>query len=159
MAKVLIAYYTRGGTTEKLAQAVAAGARSVPQAELTMRRVPEMDVKELLLHDAIIFGSPVYYGSMAAEMKKLLDDSVGFHGRLDGKVGGAFATSALIGGGNETTILDLLHGLLIHGMIVKGMADADHYGAVAVGGVDDRAVQMGTRLGQNVARLAVRLFG
>lgn len=159
MASVLIAYYTRGGTTEKLAQAVAAGVRSVPQAEVAMRRVPEMDVKELLLHDAIVLGSPVYYGSMAAEMKKLLDDSVGFHGRLDGKVGGAFATSALIGGGNETTILDLVHGLLIHGMIVKGMADADHYGAVAVGGVDDRAVQMGTRLGQNVARLAVRLFG
>jgi multimeric flavodoxin WrbA len=63
-------------------------------------------------------GSPTYYGTMAWELKKLLDESVKFHGKLRGKVGGAFTSSANVGGGNETTVLDILKALLIHGMVV-----------------------------------------
>jgi len=76
---------------------------------------------------------------MAAEIKKLLDDSIRLHGRLDGKLGGAFASSANVAGGNETAILSILSALLIHGMLVKGMADGSHYGPVAIKSFDDRA--------------------
>ena len=90
-------------------------------------------VDELLKADGIIFGSPNYYGGMAAPVKGFLDESVKFHGELKGKVGGAFSSSANIGGGNETTIMNILKAFLIHGMIVQGTSQGDHYGPVAIG--------------------------
>jgi len=76
---------------------------------------------------------------------------------LAGKVGAAFATSHNIGGGNETTVLDLLHALLIHGMIIQGNASGDHYGPVAVGTPDARALDQCKDLGRNVVNLINRL--
>lgn len=52
------------------------------------------------------------------------------HGKLVGKVGGVFTSSGMIGGGNETTIMSILQGLLIHGMIVQGVQEGNHYGPV-----------------------------
>jgi len=75
-----------------------------------------------------VAGSPTDYGHMAAELKKFIDDSMKFHGKLSGKVGGAFASSANVGGGNETTVRSILDAWLIHGMIVEGTAHGDHYG-------------------------------
>jgi NAD(P)H dehydrogenase (quinone) len=94
---------------------------------------------------------------MAAEIKKLLDDSVEFHGRLDGKIGAAFSSSANIGGGNETTILDILNAMLIHGMITQGDPQGDHYGAVAIDAPDSRATKQCIRLGSRVAQLVKKL--
>lgn len=159
MARILICYYSRSGTTRRLASAVEEGAKSVDAAEVEVRGVEDVTIDDLKEFDGLIFGSPTYYGSMAAELKKLLDDSVAFHGQLAGKVGGAFATSALIGGGNETTVLSILQALLIHGMIVQGNSRGDHYGPVAVGSIDERAHGEGVKLGKAVAELAERLFG
>lgn len=94
---------------------------------------------------------------MAAEIKKLLDDSVKFHGKLEGKIGAAFASSANVGGGNETTILDILNAMLIHGMIIQGDPQGDHYGAVAIGAADSRAAKQCARLGSRLAKLAKRI--
>jgi len=96
---------------------------------------------------------------MAAEIKKLLDDSVKFHGKLEGKVGAAFASSANVGGGNETTILDILNAMLIHGMIVQGDWQGDHYGPVAIGAPDARANKECLRMGSRIARLVKRIKG
>ena len=90
----------------------------------------------MCIRDRIILGTPTDYGTMAAEIKKLLDDSIRLHGRLDGKLGGAFASSANAAGGNETAILSILSALLIHGMLVKGMAEGSHYGPVAIKSFD-----------------------
>jgi NAD(P)H dehydrogenase (quinone) len=84
---------------------------------------------------------------------------VAFHGQLEGKVGGAFASSANIGGGNETTILAILEALLIHGMVVQGTSSGDHYGPVAIGRPDTRASGQCTAYGERVAALAKRLHG
>ncbi|NIP88772.1 MAG: flavodoxin family protein, partial [Gammaproteobacteria bacterium] len=89
--------------------------------------------------DAIIMGSPTYYGTMAYQVKKLLDESVKHHGKLEGKVGGAFSSSGMLGGGNETTVRSIIDALLIHGMIVVGSARIAHYGPVAVGDPDAKA--------------------
>ena len=78
---------------------------------------------------------------------------------MKGKVGGAFSSSANIGGGNETTILDLLKALLIHGMVVQGMPNGDHYGPVAIGAPDDRAKAQCANFGRAMAELAVKLHG
>jgi len=156
MAKVLVVYYSRGGTTKQMADAVAEGARDAG-AEVDLKKVEDVDVQELIEYDGIIAGSPTYYGHMCAELKKLFDESVRFHGRLEGKVGGAFTSAGNIGGGNETTVMGILQAMLIHGMIIQGSPGGDHYGPVAVGEVDGRAVGLCRELGARVARLAQTL--
>ena len=159
MARILIIYYSRGGNTRQMAQYVESGVKGVEQAEVVCLPVDKVATKDLLDYDGIIMGSPVYYGTMAAEMKNLIDESVSYHGKLAGKVGGAFASSANVGGGNETTVMDLIKVELIHGMLVPGSAEGDHYGPVSIGKPDERAQAECRRLGKMVAELTVKLFG
>ena len=159
MARLLITYYSRTGNTEQMAELVAAGAREANGIDVDLRPVNEISPDDLLDYDGIVMGSPVYYGTMAAELKQLIDDSIVHHGKLDGKVGGAFASSGGPGGGNETTILDIVKALLIHGMIVHGDPAGDHYGPIAVGAPDERSAGECRRMGRRVAELTVRLSG
>ena len=156
MAKILIIYYSRTGNTKKMAEEIAKGIdkEKIPR-ELKMAE--DVKVNDLLEYDGIIIGSPTYYGTMASPIKKLLDDSVRFHGELEGKVGGAFASSANVGGGNETTILDILNALLIHGMVIQGDSTGDHYGPVAISAPDGRALKECQRFGQRTAKLVKKL--
>jgi NAD(P)H dehydrogenase (quinone) len=159
MARILIVYHSRGGNTKKLAESVAEGASTVAGAEVDLKAVADAAASQFIDYDAIVIGSPTYYGLPAAEVKKLLDESVAYHGQLEGKVGGAFATSANIGGGNETTIVAILHALLIHGMVVQGTSTGDHYGPVGIGAPDRRALDQSKTYGERVATLAKRLHG
>ena len=156
MAKAIVIYYSQTGNTKKMAESVIEGLKK-EGLEAVIKDAKDTEASELLKYDAIIIGSPTYYGSMAAEIKKLLDDSVAFHGQLNGKVGAAFASSANIGGGNETTILDILNAMLIHGMIIQGDPQGDHYGPVAIGAPDARATKQCQRLGSKVAKLVKKL--
>lgn len=156
MAKALVAYYSRSGNTKKMAELVAEGLKK-EGVEVTLKDVSGVRPKELLEFDALVIGSPTYYGSMAAEIKRLFDDSVEFHGKLEGKVGAAFASSANVAGGNETTVLDILNAMLIHGMIIQGDPQGDHYGAVAIGSADARASKECLRLGSRVAKLLQKI--
>ncbi len=156
MPKALIVYYSRTGNTRKMAEdirdtLVKEGMVSV------LKDVSDVASRELLDYDAIIVGSPVYYGGMAAQIKSLFDDSVSFHGKLDGKIGGAFCSSANIAGGNETTILDILNAMLIHGMIVQGDFQGDHYGPVSIGAPDGRVNKECSRFGRRLAILMKKL--
>jgi len=156
MAKVLVIYYSRSGNTKKMAEKVCEGIKK-EGVDVILQDVKEVKVDGLLEYNGIIVGSPTYYGTMAAELKKLLDESVKFHGKLDGKVGAAFASSANVGGGNETTILDILNAMLIHGMIIQGDPQGDHYGAVAIGEPDARSTKQCIRLGSRVAKLVKKI--
>lgn len=156
MAKVLIIYYSRTGNTKKMADLVAEGLDK-EGVEAQVKDVKDVSAGELLGYAAIIIGSPTYYGTMASEIKKLFDESVEFHGKLEGKIGAAFASSANVGGGNETTVLDILNAMLIHGMIIQGDYLGDHYGPVAVGAPDARSAKQCVRLAGRVARLVKRL--
>ncbi len=159
MAKILIAYYSRGGNTKRMAEMIAESAGEQPGVQVECKSVTDLAARELLNYDAVVLGSPTYYGCMAAEAKKLLDESVTFHGQMAGKVGAAFSSSANVGGGNETTVLSIVDALLIHGMVVQGSAAGDHYGPVAIGRPDDRAGDQCVALGRSVAQLAVKLHG
>jgi NAD(P)H dehydrogenase (quinone) len=156
MAGVLVIYYSRSGNTKKMAESIVEGAKKEGLTAV-LKDVKDVAPDELLKYEAIVIGSPTYYGTMAAEIKKLLDESVEFHGRLEGKVGAAFASSANVGGGNETTILDILNAMLIHGMIIQGDPQGDHYGPVAIGAPDTRATKGCIRLGSRVAKLVKRV--
>ena len=156
MGRVLVLYYSRGGATKAMAELVAEGAKGAG-AGVDLKPVEEVSATDLLAYDGLVAGSPTYYGHMAAELKKLLDESVRHHGKLAGKVGGAFASAANIGGGNETTIRGILDAWLIHGMIVQGSAHGDHYGPVSIGRPDERVEKQCRALGERVAELVARL--
>lgn len=157
MAKVLVGYYSRTGNTEKMAHTIA-DAMKMQDLVVDLKRVEEIKSEDLLDYDCVLLGSPTYYGSMAWPIKKLLDDSVKFHGRLSGKIGGAFSSAANVGGGNETTILDILNALLIHGMIIRGDHRGDHYGPVSIGFPDERALECCKQYAENLAEIVEKLF-
>ncbi len=156
MPKVLIVYYSRTGNTKEMAELIAEGVRREKDVEVEVKAVQDTKVEELLDFDGIVIGSPTYFGSMAAEVKKLIDDSVKFHGKLEGKVGGAFSSSGNIAGGNETTIMDILKALLIHGMMVQGTSNGDHYGPVAIKKPDNRSKNLCREYGQRIAKLVLK---
>jgi len=156
MAEILIIYFSKTGNTEKMAHLVAEGVKG-EGVEGEVKRVEDVSVDELLDAKGIILGSPTYFGTMAAEIKSFLDKSVKHFGKLNGKIGAGFSSSALIGGGNETTVLSILKALLIHGMIVQGETGGGHYGPVAIGAPDKRCDEECKKLGQKVAKLVKRL--
>jgi len=157
MATALVGYYSRTGNTEKMAIRIAEVLRE-EGLEVDLKKVKDIALADLLRYDCFVFGSPTYYGSMAADLKKLLDESVKHHGKLKGKVGGAFASSANVGGGNETTVLDILQALLIHGMVVQGDPRGDHYGPVSIGRPDKRALGCCQSYARGLAALTKKLF-
>lgn len=156
--KVLIIYYSRGGTTKKMAEIIAEEIRK-SDIEVKLISADIASAKDMLDYDGIIIGSPTYDGTMASEVKKLLDESVSFHGKLDGTVGASFSSSANVAGGNETTVLSILEAMLIHGMVVQGDFKGDHYGPVAVGKVDSRCEQNCKRFAHRFVELLRRVRG
>lgn len=140
--KVLVLYHSSYGHIETLAKAIAEGAGSQANTEVTLKRVPEtmpadamknagMKVEqeapvaspqELGDYDAVIFGTPTRFGNMTGQMRTFLDQTGGLwaKGALTGKVGSVF-TSTGTGGGNETTITSFHTNLFHHGMVVVGL--------------------------------------
>ena len=154
--KVVVVYYSRGGTTKKMAECIGQEVKN-GGVEVDIVSVSEIKAKQLLDYDGIIIGSPTYYGTLAAQIKELIDESVAFHGKLDGKVGAAFSSAANIAGGNETTVLSILEAMLIHGMIVQGDFQGDHYGPVAIGNVDKRCNNNCVRFAQRFVELLKKI--
>lgn len=156
MAKGIVIYYSRSGNTKEMAQIIA---KAMNDADLKTecKSVDKVKADDLPGYDAIVIGSPTYYGQMAGPIKQLIDELVSRHGELDGKVGGAFTSSANIGGGNETTIMGIIEGMLIAGMVVQGDPNGDHYGPVSIGKPDERVREQCTRRGQRIAELTKTL--
>jgi NAD(P)H dehydrogenase (quinone) len=199
MAKVLVLYYSSYGHIETMAGAVAEGARSAG-AQVDIKRVPELvppevakashfkvdqaapiaTVDELPNYDAIILGVPTRFGNMAAQMKNFLDQTGGlwFTGKLVGKVGSVFASTATQHGGQESTILSTHTVLLHHGMVLVGLPYAwqgqtkidevtggSPYGATTISGGDGSRQPSANELegarwqGRHVAEIAAKLAG
>lgn len=197
MKKVLVVYYSMYGHIETMAQAVAEGVGRVPGVEVTVKRVaetipedrakaagakleqaaPVADPAELAEYDAIIFGTPTRFGSMAGQMRTFLDQTGGLwaKGALIGKVASVF-TSTGTGGGNEATILSFWPTLAHHGMVIVGLPYAAHaltdisevrggspYGAATIAGADgsrqpsEKELELARFQGEHVAKLTVRL--
>jgi NAD(P)H dehydrogenase (quinone) len=144
-ANILVAFYSRDGSVEALAKAVAQGA-SESGADVRLRRVPDIvsaDVmakvpgweersKRMLAEygsptladadwaDGIIFGTPTRFGNTSAELKAFIDSlgSLWFQGKLNGKAAGAFTSTAGPHGGNETTVVSLFIPMAHLGFII-----------------------------------------
>jgi len=156
MAKGIVVYYSRSGNTKEMAQIIA---ESMNEANLPTecKSVDKVKAEDLLRYDAIVVGSPTYYGHMAGPIKQLFDDAVANHGKLDGKIGAAFSSAANIGGGNETTIIGIIEAMLISGMVIQGDPQGDHYGPVSIGKPDQRVKRQCVRRGQRIAELTRKL--
>jgi NAD(P)H dehydrogenase (quinone) len=154
--RVVIIYYSRSGTTKRMAEVIYEEIKN-KQLSVDIFSVEEIEPKKLLDYDGIIVGSPTYYGDCAYQIKKLFDESVSFHGKLDGKLGAAFSSAANVAGGNETTVLSILQMMLIHGMIIQGDPKGDHYGPVGVGEVDNRCIDNCKRLAERFVELLKKI--
>ncbi len=157
--QVLVMYYSRTGNTAKLAEAIAQGVSEVEDVRPVVKEAGEITEEDFLDSQGIIAGSPVYYGSMAAELKQVFDQFVHLRDRMEDKVGAAFATSGDEAGGRETTMLSILQAMLINGMIIVGdpLDATGHYGVSCPGVPDARILSNGRKLGRRVASLAKRL--
>ena len=92
MKKVLIAYVSRTGKTEKMAEYIAEGVR-VTGNEVVTKKVSEIkNEKDLAGFDAYVFGSPTYHRDMTDSMKTFL--FLAHKANLEGKTGGAFGSYA-----------------------------------------------------------------
>lgn len=156
--RILIIYDSRTGNTEEMAKAVAEGVESTDVKPI-LRKVDEASVDELPLVKGVILGSPVYYGQPSSKIKQFIDESVKYHGKLEGKVGGAFASAGGTHTGAETTILALLESLMIHGMVVQGTSSKNHYGAASVGAPDDDDIEICRKMGARLGELVKKLHG
>ncbi len=156
--QVLVLYYSKSGNTRKLAEAVAEGVVS-GGAEVVVRSTSEVSRDDFLSSDGLIAGSPVYFGVMAADLKKVFDDFVATRRQMENKVGAAFATGGHPSGGKETTMLSILQCMLIYGMIIVGdpMDASGHYGVACEKLPDSGATADGRKLGHRVAELCRRL--
>jgi len=156
MAKAIVIYYSRSGNTKEMAEIIA---RAMNESDLPTKckSVSEVKADDVFGYDAIVVGSPTYYGHMAGPIKTLFDELVTRHGQLDGKVGAAFSSAANIGGGNETTIMGIIEAMLISGMVVQGDPQGDHYGPVSIGKPDKRVEQQCVRRGRRIAELTRKL--
>lgn len=153
MAKILIVYDSRTGNTEKMASAVAEGAKQVKGVKVDVKKVEKATLEDLQAADGILMGSPTYYGGMSGKLKEFIDKSVKIHGQLEGKVGAAFTSSGGTASGAETTLLSILQAMLVHGMVVQGRSDDKHYGAAAVGSPREKDIETCKALGKKVANL------
>lgn len=152
-------YHSRTGNTRKLAEEIARGAREVGDVTCALKAVSEVTKDDFLSSDGIIAGSPVYFGTMAAEMKEVFDNFVSIRSQMGDKVGAAFATAGDPSGGKETTILSIIQAMLIYGMVIVGdpLDATGHYGVSCTGAPDGKTSDNAAKLGKRVALLAKRL--
>ena len=159
---VLVTYHSLSGSTEKMARAVAEGAKAVPGARVALKRVGEVTGDDLFSADAIIVGSPVYWANMSGEVKTFFDNWQFKFGvfpefKMRNKVGAAFATGGQVSGGKEVTMLTILAAMLGNQMIVVSGGGA--LGASATTerdspGIDDKELAEARDLGRRVAEVA-----
>jgi NAD(P)H dehydrogenase (quinone) len=197
MPKVLVLYYSSYGHIEKMAEAVAEGAREAG-ASVDIKRVPELvppeiaakshfkldqaapvaKIEELADYDAIIVGTGTRFGRMTSQMANFLDQAGGLwaKGALNGKVGGAFASSATQHGGQETTLFSIIANLMHFGLVIVGLdygfagqtttaevTGGAPYGATTIAGGDgsrrpsENELEMARFQGRHLAGIAARL--
>jgi len=199
MPKVLVLYYSAYGHIETMAQAIAEGARGAG-ATVDIKRVPETlseeeakarhfkldqaapvaKIDDLADYDAIVVGTGTRFGRMSSQMASFLDQAGGLwvKGALNGKVGGAFASTGTQHGGQEQTLFSIITNLMHFGMVIVGLPYSHQgqmrldevtggapYGATTIAGTDgsrqptENELDGARHQGELIAETAQKLFG
>ena len=158
--KVLVLYFSKGGNTAKLAKKIAEGVEA-GGVEAVVKTTDDVTKDDFLNAAGVIAGSPVYFGVMAADLKRIFDEFVSTRRKMENKVGAAFASGGHHTGGKETTMMSIIQCMMIYGMIIVGdpMDASGHYGVGCVGAPDQTAGDDGFKLGKRVAELCGKLKG
>lgn len=141
--KILVVYYSRTGHTQKMAEAVAEGARRVEGAEVTLKKVQEVSVEEAASADAVAFGSPTYFSYMAGLLQHLLEEAYISRGRFTGKPFVGFAS----GGGGEWQALESIE-RVCRAVGLERRAE----GVTSAGAPDEATLESCRKLGERLAR-------
>ncbi|MFN2342750.1 MAG: flavodoxin family protein [Desulfonatronovibrio sp.] len=157
--QILILYFSKSGNTKKLAQAIAQGVERVEGAKAVLKSTAEVTKDDFQNASGVIAGSPVYFGIMAADMKRVFDEFISLRKKMEGKVGAVFATSGDPTGGKETTMFSMIQAMMIYGMVIVGdpMSATGHYGTACEGEPDEKVRENGAKLGARVAEIAGKL--
>lgn len=158
--QVLVLYYSKGGSTRRLAEAVVQGVESAG-AQAVLKSTQDVTKDDFLSSAGIIAGSPVYFGVMAADLKRVFDEFISTRRKMENKIGAAFATGGHHTGGKETTIFSIIQCMMIYGMIIVGdpMSASGHYGAACIGSPNEEAKDDARKLGHRVAELCKVIDG
>lgn len=167
LVKVLVTYHSLSGNTERMAEAVVEGAKSVPETDVVLKRVGQVTADDLFSADAVVVGSPVYWSNMAGEVKTFFDNWQFKFGvfpefKMKNKVGAAFATAGQVSSGKEVTMLTILAAMLGNQMIVVSGGGAFGASATTEGdspGIDNKELADARALGQRVAEVTKLVRG
>lgn len=167
--RILIAYHSETGNTEKLAQAVQRGAAAVAGVEATLRKVAAVKPEEIVAADGIVVGTPVHWSNLSAETKRFLDRAGDALWKAktsgEGRTAGAFCTGGAPAMGKDMARLSILSAFLIMRYVVIGGVEAEGYGTLGPEattggpkpGVDEKALEEARRFGERFARLTRQL--
>ena len=169
-ARILIAYHSRTGNTEKMAAAVQEGAASVPGIEVVYRKVADATADDIVKADGIILGTPVEWGNLSAEAKRFLDrvgEALRKAGATygEGRTAGVFCTAGSPSNGQEMARLSAIAAFLAMRFTIVGGVNEEGFGslgpqAVTGGkppGVSDRERAEARRFGERFVRMTLRL--
>lgn len=159
--KITILYFSKTGHTKEMANVIANGMRKIPNIEVGVFDINNIDDDFLLESKAVVFGTPTYFASTCWEIKKWLDESNKYN--LEGKIGAVFSTAHYAQGGADTAILTIITHLLVKGMLVYSGGSAlgqpfIHLGAVAIDENFEKSKSMFEVFGERIANKTISLF-
>ncbi len=165
LVKVLVTYHSLSGNTERMAEAVVDGVKSISGTEAILKRVGKVTADDLFSADAVVVGSPVYWSNMSGEVKTFFDNWQFKFGvfpdfKMKNKIGAAFATGGQMSSGKEVTMLTILAAMLGNQMIVVSGGGAFGASATTEGdspGIDNKELADAKALGRRVAEVAVMM--
>jgi NAD(P)H dehydrogenase (quinone) len=169
--RILVAYHSITGNTEKLAQAIRDGGKSVSGVEFTVQKIADIKDEAILQCNGIVIGSPVHWANISAETRQFLDRlaNVLAKGKVwgEGRTAGVFCTAGNVSSGKDTARLSIISALLAMRFVVIGGVDAEGYGILgpqattAAGdpGISNAELEEAHRFGDRFARLTRQLRG
>ncbi|HEX74655.1 MAG TPA: flavodoxin family protein [Dehalococcoidia bacterium] len=153
MSKALVVYHSATGHTKKMAIAIGEGIKNAG-LDVEVKSVDNTSLDDLIAADAIILGSPTYFGTVSNKMKAFIDKSTKIWpnqpGELKDKIGAAFTSCADVAGGSQMTLLSLIQAMLWHGMVIVGH-QLGFSGAVSIEAPDKDCIAECRQFGERIA--------
>jgi len=162
--RILVAYHSQTGNTEKLAQAIRDGAKTVQGVEVTLQKMADVKVDTIAAFDGFIVGTPVHWASLSAESRQFLDRLGGGLASTkvwgEGRTAGVFCTGGNISSGKEMARLAMISSLMEMRLVVIGGVDAEGFGTLgpqattgpADPGMSEKELDEGRAFGTRFAR-------
>ena len=169
--RVLVAYYSQTGNTEKLAAAIGKGAASVKGVAVAVKKVADIKDAEILQADGILLGTPVQWGNAAVGAKQFLDRVGGVLWNAktngDGKTAGVFCTGGGVALGKDIARMSIISGFLTMRFVIVGGVDDAGFGTMgteattgpADPGISEKELEEARRFGERFARVTVKMRG